>query len=92
MLYKDAIGKHLASFVKLYLNINSDKSFNLDLLISIINDKDRSRIIIDELYKGFDITPDIPIVKNVLNVLNKAGIMENENVKLSFQNLGWSLT
>jgi len=89
--YKENIGKYLASFIKLYLNINSDKAFNLNLLNSILQDKERSTDIIENLYKGFDITPEIPIVKNVLSVLKKSELLENTWVKSSFQNIGWNL-
>ena len=88
--YKENIGKHLGEFIKLYLNINSDKAFNLDLLISILNQREKSIIIIENLYKGFEITPDVPIVKNVLGVFEKSGILKNNYVKEGFRTIGWN--
>lgn len=89
--YQDNIGEHLAEFIKLYLNINSDKIFGQDLLKRILKDESQSIQIIEELYEGFDINPEIPIVKNVLAVLRKAGVMENKYAKESFQKAGWNL-
>lgn len=89
--YKENIGKYIADFIKLYLNINSEKTFNIDLLSSILQDRERSIQIVDRIYKGFDITPEIPIVKNVLNVLQKSRLLENIHVKSSFHNIGWNL-
>ena len=88
--YKDDIGNHLASFVKLYLNMNSEKSFNYNILESLFQDKEKASTIIENLYKGFDITPEIPIVKNVLSVLQKSELLDNAQVKLGFQNIGLS--
>lgn len=89
--YRDNIGKFLPDFIKLYLNITSEKKFNLDLLSYIFNDQNKAEAIIGELYIGFDINPEIPIVKNVLNVIRKSGLLENLYVKESFSNLGWSV-
>lgn len=88
--YKENIGSHLADFIKLYLNISSEKTFNFDILTNLFQDKRKSAAIIEDLYKGFDITPEIPIVKNVLNVLQKSELLDNIHIKLGFQNIGWS--
>lgn len=89
--YKENIGKHIGKFIKLYLNINSEKVFNLDLLNTILHDNDKSLSIVEGLYKGFEITPDIPIVKNVLSVLEKTGLLKNNYINEGFKVLGWNL-
>jgi hypothetical protein len=89
--YKENIGRHLANFTKLYLNVESEKSFNFDILVSLFKDQGKAETIINDLYKGFDITPEIPIVKNVLNVLQKTGMLDDTNIRLGFKNIGWSL-
>lgn len=89
--YKENIGKYIADFIKLYLNINSEKAFNVNLLSNILQDRERSTQIVESIYKGFDITPEIPVVKNVLNVLQKSGLLENTHVKNSFLQVGWNL-
>jgi hypothetical protein len=86
--YRDEIGRYLGDFIHLYLNVNSEKEFNRVLLQSIINDKNKTDILIDKLYGNFSIVADIPIVKNVLDVLNKAHILENPNVKNSLIKIG----
>ncbi len=83
--YKQQIGPHLADFVKLYLHINSEKLFNLNLLTSLIKDADLAVQIIDGAYQGFDITTEIPIVKNVLRVLKSSGILDDPYVVDSFK-------
>ena len=89
--YKDDIGSHLAGFIKLYLDMNSEKSFNLNILESLFEDKEKPSIIIQDLYKGFEITSEIPIVKNVLNILRKSKLLDNAQVKLGFLNIGLSV-
>lgn len=82
--YREIIGGNLAEFVKLYLNIESEKQFNKQLLIYYLKDNETANKLIDKMYHGFDITADIPIVKNVLNVLKKTGIMDFTSVKEQF--------
>ena len=82
--YTKNIGVHLADFVKLYLNISSEKAYNLLILKSILKNDEKAELIINKMYSGFAITTDIPMVKNVLNVLKKSGIMDNKLVKDSF--------
>lgn len=82
--YKENIGKHFADFVKLYLNINSEKNFNIQVLIHLLKDEARARQLVNNLYHGFDITPDIPIVKNVLSVFGRSGILDYPCVREGF--------
>lgn len=82
--YQQHIGQHLADFVKLYLNISSEREFNLQLLEYYLQDKSVASSLIDQAYHGFDITIEIPIVKNVLNVLKNSGIIDSIYVKDHF--------
>lgn len=82
--YQQNIGKHMADFVKLYLNIDSEKQFNLQLLEHYLKDQDRASMLISKAYHGFDITPEIPIVKNVLKVLKSSGILDSIYVRDGF--------
>lgn len=88
---KGEIGQNFAIFVKSYLNITSEKEFNLQLLSNIFGNKDKSQEVVSELYKGFDISPEIPIVKNVMSVLQKVKILDHERVKESFRAIGWKV-
>ncbi|AIK95623.1 hypothetical protein ID47_00935 [Candidatus Paracaedibacter acanthamoebae] len=89
--YKKSIGEHFSDFIKLYLNINSEKKFNKDLLNDILKDEKKSISIVEDIYKGFDITPDIPIVKNVFNVLKKSSLDKDKYIKESFKKIEWNL-
>jgi hypothetical protein len=71
--------------------MNSEKSFNFNILESLFEDKEKPSIIIEDLYKGFEITSEIPIVKNVLNILRKSKLLDNAQVKLGFLNIGLSV-
>src|SRR5260364_306264 len=62
-----------------------------DLLNRLLQDAKQSSAIVEDLYKGFEISPDIPMVKNVLSVLKKAGVLDNRHVKAGFQAMGWTL-
>lgn len=89
--YKENIGKYFANFIKLYLNINSEKAFNQELLNNLFKNEAKATSVVEELYKGFDITPDLPIIKNVLNVLKRASLSEDKHIKESFEKIGWNL-
>lgn len=89
--YQNEIGQHLARFIKLYLHVDSDRTFNRDLLADILSDEQQSEQIVADIYNGFDITPDIPIVKNVLGVLERTGILAHQAVRNGFRALGWDL-
>ena len=86
--YKQLIGSQLGDFVTLYLNIQGEIKYNESVLAWVLADKARAKIEIDKLYQGFEISPDIPIVKNVLNVLTKAGVLAHEAVRKGFQSNG----
>lgn len=85
--YQECIGGQLAAFVKLYLHINSDKQFNLALAHSLFENEDKAMKIVNQLYHGFEITPELPIVKNVIQVLQKTGVLDHPSVKEGFKNL-----
>ncbi|RDH42121.1 diiron oxygenase [Zooshikella ganghwensis] len=83
------IGSNIADFVKMYLNIESEKEFNLNYLDSIIADHEENKQTVNAIYKGFEVTPDVPIVKNVISALKRTGLLDDENVKSGFTNIGW---
>jgi hypothetical protein len=87
--YQMSIGNQLANFIHFYLNIQSDKQFYSELLYQSTKDKAYSHKMVEELYVGFEITPNIPIVKNVLNVLTKSGLLSHRAVQSGFKNFGW---
>lgn len=89
--YRQAIGVKIARFVKLYLNINSDKAFNLSILKTLLEDEEKAQHIINDIYKEFEVSQDIPIVKNVLNVLTQVGMMEHAAIKSGFKEIGWNI-
>jgi hypothetical protein len=87
--YQNEIGSHMAHFIKNYLNINSEKEFNLNLLSSLIDSPSKAEKIVSRLYQGFEIDLEIPMVKNVISVLRNSNVLKNLHVKSGFQKLGW---
>lgn len=89
--YQFEIGQHMAKFIKRYLHIQSDKEYYHEILLHCFQESNKASSIIEEIYKGFDITPEIPIVKNVIAVMRKSGMLDNDAVRKSFESIGWKL-
>ncbi|MFN8771057.1 MAG: diiron oxygenase [Neisseriaceae bacterium] len=85
--YKEVIGLNLADFVMLYLDVESEKSYNTELLSMLLNDKDKALRLIEDIYGGFTINKELPLVKNVLTLFEKTGLLNckfvNEGLKKS---------
>lgn len=89
--YREAIGSWMGEFVKLYLAVESEKEFNVQLLTEVLGDADQAQRSIAELYEGFDVTTDVPIVQNVLRAFRRAGMLEHPAVRSSFRKIGWEI-
>ncbi len=89
--YREAIGSKMGEFVKLYLSVESEKQFNVQVLTGVLGDRERAEASISALYEGFDVTSDLPIVKNVLRAFGKAGLLDHPAVRSSFRRIGWEL-
>ncbi|PJD91323.1 MAG: hypothetical protein CK424_07295 [Legionella sp.] len=83
--FKKNIGSNLAYFVQLYLGIHSEKAYNLQLLTHLWKDELKAKNSIDKLYYGFELSSEMPIVKNVLNVLRETRILDSEDVRQGFK-------
>lgn len=88
---KNAIGKQIPSFIKSYLNIESEKKFNHDLLLKLTQCETKAHETIEALYKGFEVTPEIPIVKNVLRILRESQILDHDLVQTGFAEINWKI-
>jgi len=89
--YREAIGSRMGEFVKLYLSVESEKQFNVQLLTEILGDREKAERSIASLYEGFDVTTDMPIVKNVLRAFRNAGVLDHPAVRTSFRRIGWEV-
>ncbi|MGH8793006.1 MAG: diiron oxygenase [Stackebrandtia sp.] len=89
--YRDAVGTHLAEFTTLYLSVDSEKRFNVELLGTLGVDPEQARKSVEGVYAGFEITPDVPIVKNVLRAFRNAGLLDHPSVQSSFMGIGWDV-
>lgn len=87
--YRQNIGKHLPEFIKLYLNIDSEKNFNKYLLEKIGFSTSETNNMIRKLYQGFVVSSDLPVMKQMLSVVQKAGILVDKNIKAFFNEEGF---
>lgn len=78
--YQMQIGLNLVDFIKLYLNLVSDKTYNREILKLFLTDEKEINQILENIYGGFLISKDLPMVRNVLGILKKANIMDNKYV------------
>ncbi len=83
--YIEAIGPYLGEFIQLYLNVEHEKAFNFQLLSWAIKDPTKCQILLDELYRGFTVSDEIPIVKNVMRVLKETCLLTDETVQAGFK-------
>ncbi|NBT86518.1 MAG: hypothetical protein EBT45_08530, partial [Alphaproteobacteria bacterium] len=89
--FQDVIGGKLVDFLLRYFGVASWREFNYCLLLKLTNDPILSEEIIKDLFDNFEVTPEIPIVRNVIKTLTKAGISDNEFFKKSLTAIGWEL-
>lgn len=87
--YKQAIGCVLPEFISLYLNVSSEKNFNQSLLTMLDFPSEQSERIVKQLYEGFSLSPEAPMVKQVLRVLSKANILDSKYAKPFFDAEGF---
>lgn len=89
--YKENIGSIIGDFIFLYLSMDSEKAFSLQILQKYFTEQCNPSEIVTKLYQGFEITQDIPIVKNVMKVLKSSKILDSRYVKDSFKKKGWNV-
>jgi hypothetical protein len=83
--YREAIANIMLTFIISYLNIVSEKEFNMMLLDKILPENQELKKSINNLYQGFQISAEIPIVKNVIKVLYQTHILDDPIVNASFK-------
>jgi len=86
--YKKNIGEILSEFIGIYLNISSDKFYNLSLLEEIGFSFEEATQMVEKLCSDFVISSEIPMVKHVLSVLEKSKVLDCVYVKSGFVNDG----
>ena len=85
---RDVIAPVIADFVVMYLGIRGELEFN-KIICSQVLEPPMSELLtckLDEIYTNFKITSDLPIVNNVLTVLEKTGVSSHWKVKDSLRN------
>lgn len=81
----EAIGPYIGEFLKLYLNIDQEKLFNFQIINWVLGNKIKCQQLINELYQGFAISEQIPIVNNVINVLKRTELFKHKAVQEGFK-------
>lgn len=82
---RTSIGKYLAEFVVLYLDLKSEQDNNFKILRWLAFDKQAATTMIDSIYSGFKISPELPMVKNVLRVLKDTEVLADMHVHEGFK-------
>jgi len=80
---RQEVGGHLGEFIRLYLNIESDMTFNKMLYNKFVGTGSDKAV--GALYRDFTISRDLPVVKNVIGVLEKSKIIEHPAVSASLE-------
>ncbi|MDF1827797.1 MAG: diiron oxygenase [Legionellaceae bacterium] len=86
--FRQNIGSKLGEFVTLYLNVQADIDHNTHVLSWALDDAEKAKVLVGKLYHGFEISPDLPIVKNVLRVLTQTDVLSHAAVKHDFEHYG----
>lgn len=87
---KRNIGLVLVEFLDTYLGVSVQKEFDKQILLELnFSDLDAD-LILNDVYAGFSLTRNHPMLMNILNLLEKSG-MRDEYISPSFKTRGWIL-
>ncbi len=75
---KSNIAPLIPEFLVLYLNVTIQKEFDRQLLTAIELDIAMIDIIIEDTYSDFKLTPYHPLLKNILIIIKKAGMLDEQ--------------
>ncbi|WP_298774565.1 diiron oxygenase [uncultured Shewanella sp.] len=86
--YKKNIGKVLAEFIELYLNLKVQIEFDKQVLKSIGLTIEKAEKALEDTYGAFKLTKHHPMLKNILRVLDKTKVLDGYSY-LEFKQRGW---
>ena len=84
---KNAIGQVFGLFLKAYLSFNSEINTN-KLILSNYYSTEKIDTIVDNLYSGFVLSQELPLVKNVVDVIKRIGMDKNQYFMNSLNEIG----
>ncbi len=86
--YKEKIGRVLAEFIELYLDLEVQVKFDKKILKSIGLTDQEIQEAINDTYGGFELTKEHPMLNNILNILEKANVLDRYTSK-EFKQRNW---
>ena len=86
--YKRSIGRILPEFLTLYLSSAVQIEFDTRVLIQLGLTSCQVDEIINDTYGNFQVTQHHPMLKNIISILNKAGVLD-EAVSFEFRKKNW---
>lgn len=85
---KKIIALVLPGFLEKYLSFSTEIDFNKNVLAEMGFSEEDVKMILDETYMGFQLTKQHPKLKNILAILDKAGIFDEFTMPY-FQQRNW---
>lgn len=82
---KREILPHLPNFIINYLDTTIQKRFDRKVLESLHLPQEEINLILEDIYEGYVLSETHPMVKNLLFLLNKSGILTTENSQELFK-------
>lgn len=86
--YKQHVGEVLAEFIELYLDLEVQIAFDEQVLKSIGLSIEETKEVLDDTYGEFKLTKEHPMLKNILNILEKTRVLDEYSLK-GFQQRDW---
>lgn len=86
--YKQHVGEVLAEFIELYLDLEVQIAFDEQVLKSIGLSIEETKEVLDDTYGEFKLTKEHPMLKNILNILEKTRVLDEYSLK-GFQQRYW---
>ncbi len=87
--YKQHIGNIIVDFIQEYLSMTVQTKFDTQVLNTLGFSCEETSNIIDETYGGFKLTKDHPMLKNIMILLHKAGMLDRFTLS-KFEEQGWA--
>lgn len=89
--YKSELSKVIPEFIINYLGVEVQKEYDAQILTYLGFDKNDIDLIFNDIYGGFVVGPEHPMVKNILLLLKRAGVLSYPGLVDTFISSGWNI-
>lgn len=87
--HRRALGAALPPFIRAYLNVALQRSFDADVLSALGVPADRVTRIVDDTHDDFGLGPQHPMLANILTLLDKARVFTHAPTRDAFAAQSW---